>query len=404
MAGVAGDMIVGALLDLGADASKVVEAMRSVENHIREYKNIQVMVKDVTRGGFRAKKVFVEAEGIKEMVGLGLINATTNCAEALELSQEAEQFASRSINTLVKAEAKIHGKSVNEIHLHETGKIDTPAEIVGAAVALDDLNFFRDTKVYSTPVAVGGGLFKFSHGTVSSPGPVTIEIIRSKGFPIIGGPIRSELGTPTGVSLLVNLAPEVTRFYPPMEPDSIGYGAGTKDFTEMPNVLRITSGKPFDYQLLRDEISVIETNLDDVTGEMVGRTMERLLQEGARDVSVIPISTKKNRPGQILKVLADRKDVERLSRILIEETGTLGVRVYACEKRILNRESIPIDIPIDNVKEVVNVKVSRDKEGEIVQIKPEYDDVKGVADKTGESFREIAELVTMKAREILLER
>jgi len=402
-AGVSGDMIVGALLDLGANVIKVVEAMKSVKGYMKGCKDLEVIIKDVTRRGFHAKKVDVKAEEAPVISGAKLIEATVNCIENLKLSEEAKRFASDSIHTLANAEARVHGKSIEEVHLHEAGFADTPAEIVGAAVALEDLNLFN-TKVYSTPVAVGGGLFKFSHGTVSTPAPATIEILRSKGFPMVGGPIDSELATPTGISLLVNLAYEVIRFYPLMKPNAIGYGAGTKDFAQMPNVLRITLGEPLNYQLLRDEILVLETNLDDVTGEVIGHTMDRLLQEGAKDVSVIPMFTKKNRPGQILKIIADKTDVERLSRILIEETGTLGVRVYPCERRILNRESIPIDIRIDNMKGLVNVKVARDREGEIVQIKPEYDDVKRVADKTKRPFREITELVTMRAREVLLKR
>jgi uncharacterized protein (TIGR00299 family) protein len=403
MAGVSGDMIVGALLDLGAEVTKVVEAMKSVKDYMKGCKNIEVTIKDVTRRGLHAKKVDVKAEEVPEITGSELIEATVNCAEDLKISLEAKRFASDSINTLVNAEAKVHGKSVNEVHLHEAGFVDTPAEIVGAAVAQEELNVFN-TKVYSTPIAVGGGLFKFSHGTVSSPAPATIEILRSKGFPMIGGPIESELATPTGASLLVNLAREVIRFYPLIKPTAIGYGAGTKDFAEMPNVLRITLGESLDYQLLKDEISVLETNLDDVAGEIIGHTVDKLLQEGARDVSVIPMFTKKSRPGQILKIIADKTAVERLSRVLIEETGTLGVRVYPCERHILNRESVPVEILIDDMKEFVNVKVAKDGRGEIVHIKPEYDDIKRVAEKTSKPLREITELVKMKAREVLLKR
>lgn len=284
--------------------------------------------------------------------------------------------------------------------MHETGFVDTPAEIIGTTVALEDLNFF-DVKVCSTPVAVGGGLFKFSHGIVSSPAPATIEILRSKGFPIIGGPVSSELATPTGVSLLVNLAKEVVRFYPAMKPTAIGYGAGTKDFEEMPNILRIAVGEPLDYRLLRDEIVVLETNLDDVTGEVIGHAVNKLLQEGARDVSVIPMFTKKNRPGHIVKIIADRTTVEHLSKVLMEETGTLGVRIYPCERHILNRESISVNIEIEGIKASVNVKVARNRRGEIIQVKPEYEEVKSLAEKTEKSLREIMDRVKMKARKAL---
>jgi hypothetical protein len=149
---------------------------------------------------------------------------------------------------------------------------------------------------------------------------------------------------------------------------------------------------------------MLETNLDDVTGEVIGHTMDRLLREGAKDVCVIPMFTKKNRPGHILQVIADKADAERLSRILIEETGTLGVRAYPCERHILNRESVPVEVLIHGMKEFVNVKVAKDSRGEIVHIKPEYDDIKRVAEKTNKPLREIMELVKMKAKEVLLKR
>lgn len=404
VAGVSGDMILGALLDLGADSTKVVKAMKSVGDYLEGCRNVEVTVRDVIRRGFRAKKVDVKADETGEMRGMDLIEATLKCIGDLKLSVEAKEFASNVINTLVSVEAKIHGRSIDEVHLHEAGSIDTPAEIVGASVALNDLNLFRETKIYSTPVAVGGGTFRFSHGTVSSPAPATLEILRSKSFPMIGGIIESELATPTGASLLVNLVHEATRFYPPLRPKVVGYGAGTKDFAEFPNVLRVVLGEPLEYGLLMDRIYILETNLDDVSGELVGHTINRLLDEGARDVSVIPIFTKKNRPGQIIKVITDEEMVERLSKILIEETGTLGVRMYPCERRILHRKSIPIKISIDGVEESVKVKVARDSKGEIVQMKPEYGDAERVAAKTGKPLRKIMDLVKIEAERKLLGR
>jgi len=149
MAGVSGDMIVGALFDLGANAVKVVEAMEAVEGYMKGCKNLEVTVKDVTRKGFHAKKVNVKAEGTTEITGAELVEATVDCIENLKLSEEAKRFASDSINTLVNAEARVHGKSIEQVHLHEAGFADTPAEIVGAAVALEDLNLFN-MRVYST--------------------------------------------------------------------------------------------------------------------------------------------------------------------------------------------------------------------------------------------------------------
>lgn len=189
-----------------------------------------------------------------------------------------------------------------------------------------------------------------------------------------------------------------------MTPVKTGYGAGNKDFAGAPNVLRITVGKASGSWLLKDEVAVLETNFDDVTGEVVGNSVERLMREGAKDVSVIPMFTKKNRPGQILKVISDKKDVERLVRVMVEETGTLGVRVYPCERYIADREAFTVDVVIDGVKEQVKVKASKDAKGKIIRVKPEFEDAKRVSDKTGKPLREVIEIITAKAREVLLER
>lgn len=402
VAGISGDMFLGALLDLGADSKKVVDAIKSIENFTEAFKNIEIQVRNVARKGFRAKKVDITAEFSSEIGGVELINIVKKCVENLSLSNKAKKFAINSISTLVNAEAFLHGESIEEVKLHEAGFADTPAEIIGSAVALDDLGLFN-AKIYSTPVAVGGGLFKFSHGLVSSPAPAALEILKLKNFPIVGGPIEAELATPTGASLLINLAHEATRFYPLMRIKSIGYGAGTKDFEDFPNILRITLGEAVNHYLLKNEIFILETNLDDVTGEIAGYTIEKLLKKGAKDVSIIPMFTKKNRPGLIFKVIADKKDVGKLSRLLMEETGTLGVRIYPCERLILNRETVPVNVSLNEIKETVNVKIARDLRGEIIQVKPEYDDVKRIADKSNKPLRKIMELIKMKANKSIEE-
>ncbi len=185
-----------------------------------------------------------------------------------------------------------------------------------------------------------------------------------------------------------------------MAPVKVGYGAGGKEFPEIPNVLRIIVGKPLEDSLIKDQIAVLETNVDDVSGEIVGHTVDRLLVEGAKDVSVIPMFTKKNRPGQIIKVIADQKDIGHLSDVLINETGTLGVRVYLCERHIVTRETQFVDVLIGDVKETVKVKVSKNRNGIIIRIKPEYDDLKGLAEKTNKPLRELSELVISRAKEV----
>jgi uncharacterized protein (TIGR00299 family) protein len=403
-AGISGDMIVGALLDLGANATKVIEAMSIPKHCLSGCKDIEISVEDTVRRGTRAKRIDVKVEEeVPQRTAAELLEAASKCLQELQISEKAKRFALDSINTLVSAEAIAHGQSIQEVKLHETASADTLADVIGAAAALDDLGLFTDTTIYSTPVAVGGGLLQFSHGIVSSPAPATLEILRSKGFLTVGGPVEAELATPTGVSLLTNLALESVRFYPPMKPTKVGYGAGTKEFIEMPNILRITLGEPCDFGLSSEEVYVIETNLDDASGELIGYAMDKLLQEGARDVSAMPTLAKKGRPGHLIKIIVDSSSLERVCRILIEETGTLGVRIYACQRRILDRESLPVEVTVEDVREVVNVKVAKSTQGQIIQIKPEYDDVKRLADRMGKPLREIEELVKRKAAEILEE-
>lgn len=401
IAGVAGDMILGALLDLGADANKVTLAIKSLENNEFGYKDVAVNIEQVMRKGFRATKIDITAQGKTRKDGNQLIKIVQETAASLKLSTKAQQYASNVIHTLVDTEAKLHGQQLHDAHLHEVGLVDTAAEIIGSAVAMDNLGFFN-AKIVATPVSVGGGLFEFSHGTVSSPSPAALAIFQSKNFPIKGGPVESELATPTGAAIIVNLVSEVSRFYPSMVPIRVGYGAGSKEFPQIANLLRITVGKPIDDGLVADQIAVLETNVDDVSGEIIGHSVDRLLAEGAKDVSVIPIYTKKNRPGQIIKVIADQKDAKHLSNVLIAETGTLGVRVYFCERHIIPRESRSVDLMIGDIKEPIKLKVSKNSNGEIIRIKPEYDDLKRLAKKTGKPLRELSELAISRAREVFM--
>ena len=400
VAGIAGDMFLGALLDLGADADKVTSAIKSLENADYGYRNVTVDIQRVMRGEFRATKVNVTAEGKTRKDGKQLIKIVEKTGETLKLSPKAMEFASKVIYALVDAESALHGHHLADAHLHEVGLVDTAAEIIGSAVAMEDLGFFN-AKIFATPVSVGGGLFKFSHGTVSSPSPAALAIFQSNNFPIKGGPVESELATPTGASIIVNLANEVSKFYPEFAPLKVGYGAGDKEFPEMPNVLRIVMGTSLESPPIEDQIAVLETNIDDVSGEIVGYTVDRLLAEGAKDVSVIPMFTKKNRPGQIVKVIADQKDAQHLSEVLIAETGTLGVRVHLCQRHIVTREVCTINLTVEGIKESVKIKISKNSSGRIVQVKPEFDDLKRLAEKTHKPLRELAELAVAKAKETL---
>jgi len=397
--GVAGDMILAALIDLGANVDKVVDAIKSLETPEYGYGKINIMINQVMRGEFKASQIDVTSESASKKHGNEIIDIVEKAADNLALSAKAKQFVSNVIHAIVGVEADLHKTSFDDAHLHEVALVDTAAEILGVAVALEDLNLF-EAKIFSTPIAVGGGTFKFSHGIVSAPAPATLAILQSKNFPFQGGPIEAELDTPTGVSILVNLVDEVTPFYPAMAPLKVGYGAGTKEFVQMPAVLRFTLGDSLDNGLVKDEIAVLETNVDDASGEVLGYTLDKLLQEGAKDVSIIPMFTKKNRPGQIVKVIADQKDVAHLSRVLMDETGSLGVRVYYCQRHIIVRELYSVDLPIGGVKETIRVKVSKNSKGEIIRVKPEFEDLKRLAEKTKKPLREISDLAVSKTQEV----
>jgi hypothetical protein len=404
LSGISGDMILGALIGVGADAGLVKEAIESVKTHVSWCKEINVNIRDVMKGEFKAKAVDIELKESPPQKGKGrpssqLREAVNNSTSELKLSTNAKSFASKVMETLIEAERKIHTDAAgSEPELHELSSTDTVADVVGVATALDNMKAFTKTTIHSTPVAVGGGLYKFSHGVLQSPGPVALEILRKFSFPLVGGPVEAELVTPTGASLLVNMADQVNKYYPEMRPSAVGYGAARKDLGDVPNMLRVIVGNQIEHALLTDKVYVLETNLDDVEGETVGYLMERLLAEKVRDVCVIPVTMKKSRPGQILKTIVEEEDVERISRILIDETGSLGVRAYPAKRYIASREIVPIELLIDGSTRRVNIKVAKTKSGEVISLKPEYEDVRSISIETKKPFRDVEELARREAR------
>jgi len=395
--GIAGDMLLGALLDLGANTNRVINAIKTLENPAYGYNHIDITIKEVMRSQFRALQINVTSTNTEKQHGQELIEIVEKAAKHIDMSSKAREFASRVIHTLINAEAHLHRTNVDHTHLHEVALVDTAAEILGCAVALDDLHLF-ESQIYATSVAVGGGVVEFSHGIVSVPAPAVLAILQSKNFPLHGGPLEYELATPTGVALLVNLASKTIRLYPALTPLKVGYGAGTKEFPPKSTSLRLTLGTPTPQERADGEIAVLETNLDDVSGEVIGHTIERLIEEGAKDVSVIPTVTKKNRPGHLIKVVANKKDTVHLSEVIIAETGTLGVRIYYCQRHIISREEHMMDLTVLGNKSTVKVKISKNTTGQIIRIKPEYQDLKHLAEKTKQPLRELLDLALTQAQ------
>ena len=287
-------------------------------------------------------------------------------------------------------------RDVSETHLHEAGSADTLADVFGVAAAMDSLNLFG-SDIISTPVAVGGGHVKFSHGTLSIPAPAVMEMVRRFQIPILGGPTTVELATPTGVVMLANLVNEFSSVYPAMIAEKVGYGSGKMTLDSSPNFLRVVLGTRLETpQRAKETVQVLETNLDDVSGEIVSHAVQGLIEAGAKDAWVTFGLFKKNRPGQILHVLCDPQDSAKLSRIMIEETGTLGVRQQFWQRLTLSREVQSVSVQISGKAFEVRIKLARDATGNIIRVKPEFDDVRAIAKEVGLPARRVEEIVSVQ--------
>lgn len=382
--GASGDMVIGALVDLGADAGRVKEAMELAAD-------VKVDFSKTTKNGISARSVNVSTN--KE--GSLTLDKIVERVESLDLLQEIISGAVSVFNIMGKAEAKVHGVSLGKLHFHELGQEDAIADIVGACAAFHELGLEK-YKVYCTPISAGSGFVEFSHGKFPAPAPAALEILKEYSLPWQHGPVEGELLTPTGAALLAYFVNERGEC-PPMKAESTGYGAGSRD-TPVPNVLRIISGE-IDDALVSERIEVLETNVDDVTGQVLGNLIEELLSAGALDVAVIPATMKKGRSGNIIQVIAKPEDSERLARKVIEETGSLGVRIIPIKHRLIaQREMGKVDIAINNKVFQVSVKIARDLSGVLLNISAEFEDCRKAARECGIPVRNVLRLAEEEAR------
>ncbi|WP_058827676.1 nickel pincer cofactor biosynthesis protein LarC [Haloferax sp. Q22] len=305
--------------------------------------------------------------------------------ESMGLPAGVVEDATAIFRVLGEAEAEVHGTDLDETHFHEVGADDAIADVVGVCLLLDDLGVDR---VVTGPVAVGGGEAEMSHGSYPVPAPAVLNITAAADWSVRGGPVEAELLTPTGAAILAHLA-EGVETLPSMSVESSGYGAGGWDFPDRPNVLRAVVGDGGS-RLVRDEISVLETNLDDATPEVLGGLQETLKDAGARDVTIIPTTMKKSRPGHLVKVVVKPEDAERVAYRLAVETGTLGIREHGAGHRwTARREFETATLAIDGDDYEVSVKIGSDADGVVYDRSAEYDDALAVAKETGLPVREV---------------
>jgi len=389
-AGVSGDKYLGALIALGGKPSSLERVGKTVAANLPGTKKIRVEVRRVERGDIGARLVSVTSEDeVEKRKGAVVRKAALGCVETLGLNERGRKFVQSTIDTLLKAESKVHGHSPENVELRELGSADTLVDILGVALLAQELQL-DDAMWQSTPIATGSGMVRFSGSAYPNPPPATAEILRSHHFPFERGTVDQELSTPTGVALTVNLVG--TYRNSPFRPETIGYGAGSKQLKEVANVLRLTVGRDENRSHGHDEVVILETNLDDVSGEVIGRAVEKLMASGARDVTITPVFMKKNRPGQIVSVIAQKNDAEKLADVLIEETGTLGVRELPIIRHISNRADARITLQIEGKSYSARVKLSKGQSGRVARAKLEYEDLRKISDETGRSLKDLQEL------------
>jgi hypothetical protein len=304
--------------------------------------------------------------------------------ESMGLPAAVESDALAVFELLGEAEAEVHGTDLVETHFHEVGADDAVADVVGVCLLLADLDLER---VVTTPLATGGGEVSMSHGTYPVPTPATVNLASEASWSLRGGPVEMELLTPTGAALLAHLAEGVDAL-PTTRVERSGYGAGGYDVPEYPNVLRAVVGERRD-GLRREPVRVLETTVDDVAPEVLGSLHETLAAVGARDVSVVPTTMKKSRPGHLVKVVVRAEDAERVAQRLAEETGTLGVRETGVRHRfVADRAFETATVEVDGEPHEVTVKVAS-AGGERFDASAEFDDALAVARETGLPVREV---------------
>jgi len=387
VAGISGDMILSSLVDLGADKSKIIDGVKESANFL-EGSTIKKLdfIKVQKKGKSSTQLVLEIDENIHERKASDIKKCIQSASEEIGLSDSAKEFAENSINTLITAESNVHGESESSVHFHEASSIDTVVDIIGTAIALDNLNLFAE-EISCSHVAIGGGTISFSHGTTSNPAYAITEIFKNSKIIVTGGPVSEELTTPTGASILVNLVSSCNEFFVDMSIDSVGYGSGTKDFDSFANVLKIIRGKSND-ALVKDTVQILETNLDDVSGEVIANTIEKLMENGAKDVTVSHAITKKGRPTQLVSVICDSDKTDLLLNLLINETRTLGVRIRTSQRYVVPRKILESEVTLENQNFTIHYKTS-----DLEHLKLEYEDVKSISNQLKLSFNKTEELL-----------
>ena len=381
--GAAGDMIMAALVDAGAPLDALRAELRKLP-----VEGFTLVAREVRRGAFRATKIDVEIDrhAHQHHRSLGDI---LGILEASALAPDVTERAARIFTRLADAEARVHGTTREAVHFHDVGAVDAIIDVTGGVVALALLGA---EAVHVSALPLGGGFAGGPHGKIPVPGPGTAELLR--GFPVVDTGVRAELVTPTGAAILTTLAASAGRM-PAMTVTAVGYGAGTMDLPDTPNVLRAFVGET-DAAPGEETVLKVETTIDDMSPQLYEPLMERLFEAGALDVFLQPVIMKRSRPGVVLAALCPPARVHELSRVLFEESPTLGVRWSEWRRARLDREMVTLTTAYG----AIPFKVSR-LAGRVVTVTPEFAEVARIAREKSLPAREVLDQARADGRRLL---
>ncbi len=359
--GISGDMCLGALIDLGVDFDMILSELKKLT-----VDEIDITVRKEVRHSITGTSFRVN---LKEAHHHRTFRDIARIIDDSPLSPGVKELSVAIFREIAEAEGKVHGIPAGEVHFHEVGAMDSIIDIVGAAVAVKSLGV---DSIISSAIPLGSGWADTMHGRIPIPAPATIEIL--KGAPVVSSDIPFELTTPTGAAIIKTLAGGFGPL-PDMTIERVGYGAGKKDFKERANLLRVVVGEGLSAGAGRGEgLFIIETNIDDMSPQLSGYLMDRLLDAGALDVFFTPAQMKKNRPGLLLTVLAEGKDRDRLIGLIFSESTSIGVRSYPVERACLERRTLEAETVYGKIR----VKASY-RDGRMMNAQPEYEDCRAAA-------------------------
>lgn len=422
--GISGDMVIGALLDLGIDRQVFLKELSRLEldgyridintkimngisgtdvnvvltgnDHVHEHEYEHEHPHDHEHGHNHHHEYnhdhdhshdhnhshdHAHAHGERGLADIELILDRSN------LSENVKTFSKKVFREIAAAEAKVHGKPIDEVHFHEVGAVDSIVDIAGTAICIELLGVDR---VYSSALHDGYGFIECRHGIIPVPVPAVMEMLAGSGIPLISGNVGTELVTPTGMGLIKCLAVGFGSM-PAMIIEKTGYGLGKRDTGRL-NALRVVLGETLkEQQADKDGIVRLETNIDDTTAEILGYTMTKLLEAGALDAFYTPVFMKKNRPAYMLTVLAAPGNEDAMADIILRETSTLGIRTQYLKRYCMKRETVNVETPYG----IARVKIAA--MGNIKKASPEYEDCRKIAESAGLPLAKVYRVVAAEA-------